>query len=236
MSTLNLKSAVSLGDAAVIPALGPVTFKAVFPPRSGTPRAHKPYTVQDVILSDGENEVRGAFWDCPELGGLKGQTKVIHSVKASNNRLSGVSVKAGKDQNNQPRWEINVSKSALILDPEVVNANTNEVKSTAVTGTTTPASAPRDPLPGSFAEKASQVVKASALPAKPGFDDVLALFTHCYHAASYLVPDSGDGPGLQARQAAAATLFIASTNQGLLSGAAQRYSEPAKTPKGETPF
>jgi hypothetical protein len=91
MSTLNIKSALGLGEMATVPSLGPVKFEKIYAPRTPT----QPW---NCMLNDGESEVRAAFWDREDMNPLLGQVRVINSVVGCNKRLGGVQVKTGMDK------------------------------------------------------------------------------------------------------------------------------------------
>jgi hypothetical protein len=235
MSTLNINQAVSMGDGAIIPSLGPVTFKSIFPPRSGIGKqSGEPYTVQDAVLSDGTGDVRAAIWDAADLSALRGSTRVIHSVKAKNGRLAGVAVKVGKDKEGNNRWEIHISHSALIVDGEVASVTPPPAQATPFTAAVPARQEPADPGQQPSEKKPKASPGEPAAPDK--LDDVVTLFNRCYAEARDILRASEDHIQsyegyLPALQAAAATLFIAARQEGLTTGAARRY--PCCSPKVE---
>ena len=228
MSVLTIRQALANGDKAIINQVAG-TINKIFPQnQTQTGKA-----VQNIILSDGDAEVKVVLWARDAIQtDWEGTPVVLSSVVGRNNHLTGVTVKAAVDyKTKQPTFELHVSETAKI---EKMNG-----QASPVIRENTPA-----PLPGSVRDSAPAAANDPRIqsPApKATLDDIAALYGQAYRIVRATLPLAEgvcpDGPTLQAVQAGVATIFISAKDNGLLAGAAKR--DPvvvAGKITGEKPF
>lgn len=219
MSSINIKTALSLGDKATIPSLGPVVLKNVYPMDHGTTKTDgTPYTKQNVHIMDNSGEARMVVWRCADLCPLQGRTVTVNSVTASG-RLVGVAVRLNTPSGGTPRLEFQVNQTAVIVPEGAVVGPPVQVQPNPapVTQTNQP-----DPLPGSLADKAKVVETLQGAFAKPTMADLVALFAECWEEARKIVDPENSGAFHEVIQSASATLYIQATRVNLYEGAEVR--------------
>ena len=248
MSVLSLSTALSLGEGAVIPAVAG-ELQYVNETYHGTSKTDgAAYTVQNVILKDGDTTLRAAVWDHPDLTPLKGAAVTLSSIKVGNGKLNGLTLVMGRSYTDKKTGEVHpavlelkVGKAAIILPADSVAATV----ATVVTNVN-----PVQPLPGSINEaatlkagdKVGGLTVAYVPPAKPSIEDYVALFGICCRAAKATLPIDGsaviEGSTLQAIASSAATLYISCNQSGLALGCARRAPSftPAVVASNENPF
>jgi hypothetical protein len=234
---LTIAEVLALPDGAPITAVAG-TFEAVYPVYHGTFVSDgSPYTVQNVLFSDGKTKCRVAIWDHPDCLPQKGQSFVLMSTKAPNGHFGGVSIQQAKNKdktpktnpNGSPVLEIKVSKAGVIQFPNLAQPIAQPATLPAATSNvpTAPAPAPQQPASTPSAASTTPILApippAPTAPAlgtgKPTHDDFVACLTRGFRDLRAALPQ--DIPVGEVEKLAV-TLFIAEVDAGLVAGVATK--------------
>lgn len=92
MRIIPLANIASMEDGEIVPAVNAV-IKKVFDVREGTGKNKKPYKFQDIILEDGDLEVKVTFNDCESIPRKKEGDKIVLNCSTNKHGLTGVKIK-----------------------------------------------------------------------------------------------------------------------------------------------